>query len=299
MTIEPNITEDLVQELIAEQFPEYAHLSIKSVKHQGHDNRTFHLGDKMLVRLPSGEEYVRQIAKEHKWLTLLAVKLPLPIPEPIAMGNPSNDYPFNWSIYRWLEGNSANTVELNDIALETIAIQLSLFLQSLHKFDADIDSAPEVHNWWRAAHTSTYDKETRELINNLKHVIDAEKANSLWQKAISSKWEKKPVWVHGDVASGNILLKEGKLSAVIDFGCMGIGDPACDLTIAWTFFKNNSRQVFKNAFNFDTETWNRARGWALWKAMFTVNEIEDKASLDATKQLQIINEVINEYKFSK
>ena len=294
MTITPNITENLVQELIVEQFPEYAHLSIRSVKSQGNDNRTFHLGDKMLVRLPSGEEYVRQIAKEHKWLTLLAPKLPLPISESIAMGKPSNDYPFYWSIYRWLEGDSANTVELNDITLETIATQLAYFLQELHKFDADIDSAPQLHNWWRAAHTSTYDEETRELINKLGDVIDTRKASSLWQKAISSKWEKRPVWVHGDVASGNILLNRGKLCAVIDFGCLGVGDPACDLTIAWTFFKNNSRQAFKNAFNFDTETWDRARGWALWKAMFTLNEIEDKASLEAIKQLQIINEVINE-----
>ena len=294
MTITPNITENLVQELIAEQFPELANLSIKSVKSQGNDNRTFHLGDKMLVRLPSGEEYVRQIAKEHKWLTLLAPKLPLPISESIAMGKPSNDYPFYWSIYRWLEGDSANTVELNDITLETIATQLAYFLQELHKFDADIDSAPQLHNWWRAAHTSTYDEETRELINKLGDVIDTRKASSLWQKAISSKWEKRPVWVHGDVASGNILLNRGKLCAVIDFGCLGVGDPACDLTIAWTFFKNNSRQAFKNAFNFDTETWDRARGWALWKAMFTLNEIEDKASLEAIKQLQIINEVINE-----
>ncbi len=273
MNNQPSITTILVQELIAEQFPEYAHLSIRSVKSQGNDNRTFHLGDEMLVRLPSGEEYV---------------------PKPIVMGNPSNDYPWDWSIYRWLKGGSANTVELNDIALDTIAIQLAYFLQELHKFDADIDSAPELHNWWRAAHTSTYDEETRELINKLGNVIDARKASSLWQKAISSKWGKRAVWVHGDVASGNILLNEGKLCAVIDFGCMGIGDPACDLTIAWTFFKNNSRKVFKNTFNFDTETWERARGWALWKAMFTLNEIEDKASLEAIKQLQIINEVIND-----
>ena len=289
-----NINVERTYKLIAEQFPEYAHLSIKSVKSQGNDNRTFHLGDEMLVRLPNGEEYVRQIAKEHKWLTLLAPKLPLPIPESIAMGRPSNDYPWNWSIYKWLEGDSANTVELNDITLETIAIQLAYFLQELHKFDADIDSAPEVHNWWRAAHTSTYDKETRELINKLGDVIDARKAISLWQKAISSKWGRRAVWVHGDVASGNILLSRGKLCAVIDFGCLGIGDPACDLTIAWTFFKNNSRQVFKNAFNFDAETWERARGWALWKAMFTLNEIEDKNGLEAIKQNQIIESIIND-----
>lgn len=149
-------------------------------------------------------------------------------------------------------------------------------------------------NWWRAAHTSVYDAETRLLIEKLKDFVDTDKANALWQKAISSQWEKDPVWVHGDVSSGNILIKDNRLSAVIDFGCMGIGDPACDLTIAWTFFRGKSREVFKGNLPLDEKTWERARGWALWKALFEISQLEGKSGEALEKQLQIIEAIISE-----
>jgi len=160
------------------------------------------------------------------------------------MGMPSKSYPWNWSIYKWLDGRSANQVKLNDEHLKTIALQLANFLNELHKFAPADAPPPGLHNWWRAAHTSVYDSDTRSLITKLRHLIDANRVSSLWEKAISSKWNKDPVWVHGDVTSGNILVKDNKLSAVIDFGCLGVGDPACDLTIAWTFFKNESRENY-------------------------------------------------------
>jgi aminoglycoside phosphotransferase (APT) family kinase protein len=289
------INETLVRQLVTDQFPQWKDLLIQPVAHQGWDNRTFRLGDHMLVRLPSAEEYVRQVLKEQKWLPYIAPKLPLPIPEPIAMGKPSKDYPWNWSIYRWLEGISANVVKLDDEHLETIALQLANFLNEFHQFDAAGAPTPGLHNWWRAAHTSVYDAETRMLINKLKSLINADSANALWEKAISSKWNKDPVWVHGDIASGNILLKDNKISAVIDFGCMGIGDPACDLTIAWTFFKNKSRVVFKNVLNLDPDTWARARGWALWKALYELSEVENKLSAEAVEQKRIIEDVLKEH----
>jgi aminoglycoside phosphotransferase (APT) family kinase protein len=291
----PVINEHLVTKLISEQFLQWKDLPIKSVPHQGCDNKTFRLGDHMLVRVPSSEEYVRQVKKEHKWLPLLAPNLPLPIPEPIAMGKPSKYYPWNWSIYRWLDGDSANSLKLDDINLETIALQLAHFLNEFHKFDAAGAPTPGLHNWWRAAHTSVYDAETRMLIYKLKNFINVDKATSLWEVAISSKWGKDPVWVHGDISSGNILLKDNKLSAVIDFGCMGIGDPACDLTIAWTFFKNKSREVFKNSIGLDPNTWSRARGWALWKALYELSQLEDKSSTKAIEQKRIIHDVLSEH----
>jgi len=289
------ITLPLVTELIAEQFPQFSHLHIRPVNHGGNDNRTFRLGSEMSIRLPSAEEYVRQVQKEQKWLPKIAPHLPLPIPQPIAMGMPSKGYPWNWSIYKWLEGESANGLELSDAHLETIAVQLAQFLSDFHKFDADGAPVPGLHNWWRAAHTSIYDAETRSLIEKLKDFIDVDNARSLWQRAINSKWERDPVWVHGDVASGNLLVKDNRLAAVIDFGCMGIGDPACDLTIAWTFFRGKSREVFKSEIGLGKDTWARARGWALWKACFELMQLKDKTGMEAIRQQQIINNVINEH----
>ncbi len=292
--MELEITTQTAKALIAEQFPQFAHLHIRPVDHGGNDNRTFRLGEEMSIRLPSAEEYVRQVEKEQKWLPKIAAHLPLPIPEPIAMGMPSVCYPWKWSIYKWLEGESANTLALSDAHLEAIAVQLAHFLRAFHQFDADGAPAPGLHNWWRAAHTSIYDVETRSLIETLQDLINVDQARSLWQRAIDSKWEKDPVWVHGDVSSGNILVKDNKLAAVIDFGCMGIGDPACDLTIAWTFFRGKSREVFKANLPLDEETWARARGWAMWKALFEISVLEDKSGAALAKQLQIIDAVIEE-----
>lgn len=290
------ITTQIARALIVEQFPQFAHLPIRSVDHGGNDNRTFHLGSEMSIRLPSAEGYERQVLKEQTWLPKIAPYLPLPIPQPVAMGMPSKIYPWNWSIYKWLEGESANSLELRDEHLETIALQLAQFLNEFHKFDAAGAPAPGLHNWWRAAHTSVYNAETKSLIEELKDFIDVAQARKLWQRAISSKWDRDPVWVHGDVASGNLLVKDNRLAAVIDFGCMGIGDPACDLTIAWTFFRGKSREIFKANMDLDEETWARARGWAMWKALYEISVLEDKSGPALAKQQQIIDAVIKENK---
>ncbi len=290
-----DITKELVTKLIAEQFPQYVHLAISPVAQGGHDNRTFHLGSEYSVRLPSAQGYERQVQKEQTWLPKIAPHLPLPISQPIALGVPSDDYPWKWSIYRWLEGESANCLTLSEAALETIAVQLAHFLSEFHKFDAEGAPVPGLHNWWRAAHTSIYDEETRDLIDKLRAYIDADKAKDLWQKAIDSKWHREPVWVHGDVASGNLLVKDNRLAAVIDFGCMGIGDPACDLTIAWTFFKGNSRERFKATIALDEHTWERARGWAMWKALYEISVLPDKTGQALAKQQQIIHDVLEEH----
>ncbi|OGT39700.1 MAG: hypothetical protein A3F12_01670 [Gammaproteobacteria bacterium RIFCSPHIGHO2_12_FULL_38_14] len=291
----PTINTDLVHELIAIQFPQWRDLTVQAVTPQGWDNKTFRLGDQMLVRLPSGAEYERQVKKEHHWLPIIASKLPLPIPQPIAMGKPSKSYPWDWSVYQWLDGASANNIALDDTVLETIAKQLAEFFIAFHKIDITDGPTAGLHNWWRAAHTSVYDTETRMLIAKLKNDIDVVKATSLWEKALDSKWHKESVWVHGDVASGNILLKDNKISAIIDFGCMGIGDPACDLTIAWTFFKNNSLKIFKDIVNLDSDTWARARGWALWKALYELSQLEDKLSDKVIEQKRIISDVLQEH----
>lgn len=287
----------LVQKLIAEQFPQWAHLPIKPVLMGGHDNRTFHLGDTMSVRLPSAQCYADKVEKEQEWLPRLAPHLTITIPSAVAMGKPSDDYPWHWSVYQWIDGESANILTDDALNLPRIATGLAQFLNELHQIDAtDVPLVGGPHNFYRGDSTKIYDTQTRNAISQLHGIIDTDAATDLWDKAISSTWDKKPVWIHGDLAAGNILIKDGLLSAVIDFGGMGIGDPACDLVIAWTFFNGKSREIFKSLVPLDADTWTRARGWALWKALITLAALEDKDGAVAIKQKRIIDELIKEHK---
>jgi aminoglycoside phosphotransferase (APT) family kinase protein len=210
----PRIDEELVARLVAEQFPDWAGQPVAAVSPQGWDNRTFRLGDELSVRLPSAAGYAPQVRKEQRWLPHLAAHLPVPIPEPVALGRPGLGYPFAWSVSGWLDGD---------------------VLSGVHDLDVTAAGAAEV--------------------------LDA---------ALASRWEREPVWFHGDFAVDNVLLRGGRVSAVLDFGCAGVGDPACDLAIAFVRFDRRSRQVFRQGVDLDDNTWRRARGWSAWKAAITL-----------------------------
>lgn len=265
-----DINVDLVKELIAHQFPEFSDLEIKMVEKSGHENRTFHLGDNMSVRLPSGPSYASQIEKELTWLPIFKNQISLPIPSPIAKGVPSSKYPFNWIINPWIEGETVNYDNVCD--LKELAVDLARFLKELQSIDASLGPLAGEHNFYRGGSLEVYDGETRDTLEKLKDVFDIGIIENIWNTALQSKYEDKPVWVHGDVAIGNLLVKDGKLSSVIDFGILGTGDPACDYVMAWTFFDSESRQVFKEELNCDEETLNRAKGWALWKALISYDK---------------------------
>lgn len=216
------------------------------------------------------------------------------ISTPIKMGSPSVDYPYSFSIYKWLEGRSANHLQTNDKTLEAVALQLATFLKELQS-TSDVDGPePGQHNWWRGDHVCVYDKRAREQFANLADIIDSNAALDLWEQSCAIKWHEKPVWIHGDFAVGNILIQDNKLSGVIDFGGMAIGDPAYDLVIAWTYLSGKARDIFINEIDLDINTWVRSRGWALWKATFELCQIEDKNSYEAQLQKNIISSVLNE-----
>ena len=286
----PEITTHLVEALIQQQFPKWAELKIEPVKQSGWDNRTFHLGDQMLVRLPSAESYAAKVKIEQKWLPQLASHLPYPIPKPVAMGEPSKIYPWNWSIYNWIKGENADSLRKAD--LPKFAQDCAYFLKQLYRINIYDAPLAGPHNFYRGGPLNTYDAETRQAISELGDVIDQSIATATWNATISSKWANSPVWIHGDFSVGNILVKDGRLVAVIDFGCMGVGDPACDLVIALTFLNQKSRQIFKKHINLDDDTWMRARGWCLWKALITLLKIDNKKSEDAKTQMRIIQNVL-------
>lgn len=281
----------LVTRLIARQFPHWSHHAVTAVVPGGWDNRTFRLGDRMSVRLPSQAGYTAQVEKEHRWLPYLAPRLPLPIPTPIAKGAPSHDYPWPWSVYGWLEGSPAKLEDVGDI--DGFARALAGFLRALHRVDAQAGPPPGAHNFFRGGPLATYDQETRDAIVALDGRVDAVAATAVWEAALASTWEEAAVWVHGDVAPGNLLLRDGQLAAVIDFGCCGVGDPACDLTMAWTFFLGAGRDAFREAIALDEATWARARGWALWKVLIQLRW--DQGSPDKMLEAgRVLDEVLSD-----
>lgn len=287
------INVELVARLIREQFPEWSDLAISPVKFSGHDNRTFHLGDHMSVRLPSAASYVPQVEKERLWLPLLKQQLSLPISAPLAKGNPSDEYPWPWSVNTWLEGETLTRNNINDI--NQFARDLGKFLVEFQSIDASQGPAAGEHNFYRGGSIAVYDEEARTAIENTKDTFDEHLLKELWELALDSSWDKEPVWVHGDIAPGNLLVKDGKLCAVIDFGILGVGDPSCDAAMAWTFFDNDSRRIFKEELSMDQDTWNRARGWALWKALITYDGNRDSNKAVAKQSFNVINIIAEDY----
>ena len=258
------ITTDLVRRLVAEQFPQYAHLPVRRVAHDGWDNRTFRLGEELTVRLPSAEGYVGQVTKEHRWLPQLADQLPLPIPAPVGLGEPAQGFPFPWSIYRWIVGDVASIVPIPDRV--GFAADVAAFLTALQAADATGGPGFGLASAWRGGPLTTYADEAVTALRVLRDEVDLDAAMTVWDAAVATRWEHAPVWVHGDVALGNLLVRDGRLVAVIDFGCCETGDPACDTVIAWTELDGDARQEFRDGLDLDDATWARGRGWALWKA---------------------------------
>ncbi|MEV4659467.1 aminoglycoside phosphotransferase family protein [Micromonospora sp. NPDC049301] len=269
----------LVRRLVAEQFPRWAQLPVRPVEVGGWDNRTFHLGDAMTVRLPSGEGYALQVAKEQRWLPVLGPRLPLEVPVPLAHGRAGAGYPYPWSVYRWIDGATARPERIDD--LTRFATDLADFLRALRDVDATGGPAAGRHSAWRGAPLATYDAETRAAVEAHRDRLPVDAVAGIWQAALDATWAGPPVWFHGDVAAGNLLVRDGRLAAVIDFGCCGVGDPACDTVIAWTLLHGASRAAFRDALGVEAATWARGRGWALWKALITLDNPEPAKAAEA------------------
>ncbi|WP_229673654.1 aminoglycoside phosphotransferase family protein [Nakamurella endophytica] len=255
----------LAAALVALQFPHWSHLPVRAADPQGWDNRTFRLGDRLSVRLPSAAGYEPQIDKEHHWLPVLARRLPLPVPEPVALGRPALGYPFRWSVYRWRDGTVAADARWEPSVL---AADLGGFLAALRDVPPDGGPPAGGHSLFRGGPLAHYAGEAVRALDRLPAGA-APGARDVLDRALASRWRRDPVWVHGDVAVNNLLVRDGRLAAVLDWGCSAVGDPACDTVPAWTMFDGAARRTFRAATALDADTWDRGRGWALWKAAIT------------------------------
>lgn len=293
---DPVIDHQLVHQLLAQQFPQWASLPLAEVATPGWCNRAFRLGDELLVRLPRHEAYAAQVEKEQQWLPLLAPHLPLPIPAPVGLGRPQGRYPWHWSVYRWLPGDTARPERVSDML--GLASDLGRFLQALQRIDAAGGPPPSDHNFHRGGELAVYDAQTREAIGLLQGRIDTAAATRMWEAALATSWTRPPVWLHGDVSVGNLLVREGRLVAVIDFGNAAVGDPACDLAPAWTVFDRHARAALREALPLDEATWLRGRAWVLWKALILVSGLSSNNTYEATRAEHIIGEVLDDHRDS-
>ncbi|MFE9995076.1 aminoglycoside phosphotransferase family protein [Streptomyces avermitilis] len=284
----------LVSRLIAAQFPQWSGLPVTPVDVDGWDNRTYRLGDEMTARLPTAAGYVPAVTKEHEWLPRLAPSLPVAIPPILAKGVPGEGYPFPWSVRGWLPGERADRGRIDD--LSQFAVSIAEFVLALQRCDTTGGPLAGEHSWYRGASPAHYDDETRRCLAALEGRIDTDRSATVWGAALAAPWDGNPVWFHGDVGAGNLLVADGKLAAVIDFGTSGVGDPACDLVIAWGMFSGDSRDAFRRAVGHDEGTWARARGWALWKSLLTLAECIDADPEQAAVNRRLICHVLEDHR---
>lgn len=287
----------LVIRLLSAQFPQWADLPIEPVPSAGTDNALYRLGDNMVARLPRIHWATEQVDKEFQWLPRLAPFLPLAIPTPLAKGAPDAGYPWHWSVYRWLEGENATIERIADS--RQAAIDLAQFIIALQRIDATGGPPPGSHNSYRGEPLAMRDARTRDAIAALRGAIDADAVTAVWKAAIEAPaWQAPPVWLHGDLQSGNLLAVQGRLSAVIDFGCLGVGDPACDVMAAWMFLSAETRGVFRAMLQADDATWARGRGWALSVGLIALPYYQNTNPVLAGIAQRAIDEALADYSAS-
>jgi aminoglycoside phosphotransferase (APT) family kinase protein len=255
----------VVQRLLDQQFPEWAGLPLRRFPSYGTVNALFRLGAELCVRLPRLLDEVptyaiEQIHKDTEWLPRLSPHLPALVPVVVGQGEPSEDYPYNWAVYQWLEGEPPRR------ATDALARELAAFITALQSIDPT--GAPATMS--RAQPLAAHDSATRAALTRLHGEIDVPAAMRAWERALQApNWDKHPVWVHGDLLAANLLLHDGRLGAVLDWGSLCAGDPACDLMIAWSLLAP-VRDEFCASLDLDDATFERGRGWALSQAVIAL-----------------------------
>lgn len=291
---EVDIDDALVRRLLTAQFSHWSRLPMERVKSAGTDNAIYRLGGDLCVRLPRIPAARAQVDKEQQWLPKLAPHLPLAIPAPVAMGTPADGYPWNWSVYRWLEGDNGTLDRFADP--REAATDLARFITALQRIDPAGGPAPGRHNFYRGVPLAKRDPFTRNAIAQLHGHLDTDAATAAWEAALRAPtWQAAPVWIHGDLQSGNLLVQRGRLHAVIDFGGLAVGDPASELIVAWNLFSGETRDAFRAALSADDASWARGRGLALSIALVALAYYMESNPALAESSRHVIDEVLADH----
>ena len=278
----------LVGRLLAAQFPQWADLPIERVPSAGTENALYRVGDHMVVRLPRIHWAVGSGDKDFQWLPMLAPFLPVAVPVPLAKGTPAEGYPWGWGVYPWLEGENPTVDAVTDPS--SLTRDVVQFVDALHR--VDLADGPPTR---RGAPLEGQDAAARAALVALEGMIDTDAAGAAWDEALETPgWFGPPVWIHGDLLPGNLLFESGRLTGVIDWSLLGIGDPACDLIIAWGLLPAEARNVFRAELDIDDATWARGRGWALSIALIALPYYKDTNPMFADVARHLIREVLAE-----
>lgn len=261
---EVDVDEDIVRRLLGAQFPQFSDEQISRVHSAGTVNYVFRIGSAYYARLPRLASYARDLQKEIEWLPVLSKQLTLEVPTPVWQGDPSVDYPYAWAIYRWLPGASLDLTRAGP--KPELLGPLTQFIEALRA--CSIEGAPQST---RDAPMAARDKYARNALHDLATWMDAGPATEAWQACLDSRiWEGAPVWTHGDLLPPNLLVTRGRLSAVLDFGNMGAGDPAVDVIAAWSLLDRHTRDEFRTKLDIPDDVWDRSRGFALFQALMGI-----------------------------
>jgi aminoglycoside phosphotransferase (APT) family kinase protein len=281
---EVGIDTPLVRRLVAAQFPRWADLPVEPVASSGTDNAMYRLGDDLAVRLPRITGAAGNVAAEQRWVPLLAPHLPVAVPSPVGLGRPTDEYRYPWSVCRWLPGT-------NPVAGDTtaeLAEDLAAFVTALREVDPA--GAPAAG---RGAPLATRDDPTRAAIAASAGLVDTAAVTEVWADALRiPPWDGPPAWAHADLSPGNVLVRDGRLSAVIDWGAAGVGDPTVDLVVAWNLLSGPARSAFRAALGVDDDTWHRGRGWALSISITQLPYYQHTNAVLAANSRHVIAEVL-------
>jgi aminoglycoside phosphotransferase (APT) family kinase protein len=279
----------LARRLLAAQFPHWAALPLARVQADSTDNDMYRLGPDLALRLPRRAGAVTPMDKEHEWLPRLAPHLPLAVPLAHAKGAPDGDYPYPWSVVTWIEGAPPQP-RVNDRAF---ARDLAAFVTALHALDANTGPAPGAHNFWRGLRLARFDATLRQRFDWLSDLPDIAEIVQQWQRALLlPAWSGAPVWIHGDLQRGNLLIRDGRLAGVIDWSALGVGDPAGDFSVAWNLFGPDARAEYRAATQVDDATWARGRAWALIEGVFALSYYRGKNDVIADAGRRVLDAVL-------